>query len=100
MFHEYMEPMLSKLGEHERGLRGFLMRHPVAYGIFPFVLSYAELANIHGHDEHLPIAEIGAAVRRTYRVLVDVASNGRARWLVDTIPSGRAILCSRLQART
>ena len=28
VFHEYMEPLFVRLGAHEHGVRGFLMRHP------------------------------------------------------------------------
>ena len=56
--------------------RFFREQGAIAYGIFPFALSRDELASIHGHDEHLPIAELGAGIRRIYGVLVEVASTG------------------------
>jgi acetylornithine deacetylase/succinyl-diaminopimelate desuccinylase-like protein len=56
--------------------RFFREKGAIAYGIFPFALSRDELASIHGHDERLPIDELGAGIRRIYGVLVEVASTG------------------------
>jgi acetylornithine deacetylase/succinyl-diaminopimelate desuccinylase-like protein len=53
--------------------RFFRARGAVAYGIFPFVMTQDELATIHGDDERLRVSELGLGVRRTYRVLLDMA---------------------------
>lgn len=54
--------------------RFFRERGAIAYGIAPFMLKPSAIDGLHGRDEHLPIAELDAGVRRIYRVLEDVAS--------------------------
>jgi acetylornithine deacetylase/succinyl-diaminopimelate desuccinylase-like protein len=52
--------------------RPFRARGTIAYGIVPFHVTDDEFAGMHGNDERLKLSELGAGIRRTYRVLVDV----------------------------
>lgn len=65
-------PVLSPAWTDSRFFRD---RGAVAYGVPVFVLSEQQLAGIHSHDEHIPIAELGAGVRRMFRILVDLAAS-------------------------
>lgn len=45
-----------------------------AYGLIPLIVEGGSMAGMHGHDEHLPLADLGRGVRVIYQTLLELCA--------------------------